>query len=115
MVSPSNLTEIPGSDESNRMVSKANRGWFGLMPVLILLASCATQKVSQIPAEAVFCSDPRPQICTMDYRPVCATRDNGRQCLTTPCDSSENATYANACGACSDARVLYHLEGACSE
>jgi hypothetical protein len=85
----------------------------GLVPVIFLLMSCATQNPVQVPANAVQCTDPRPQICTMDYTPVCATRDNGTRCATTPCDNTEMATYANACGACSDPAVIYHQPGAC--
>lgn len=51
----------------------------------------------------------------MDYRPRCATRDNGVRCITAPCVSIETATYANACSACADAKVFYHVPGACDE
>ena len=74
-----------------------------LLP-LSLLAGCAALEGGTLPPGAVACSDPRPQVCTMDYTPVCAMRDSG-----------EAATYANACGACADQRVIYHLPGACAE
>ena len=80
---------------------------------LVLLVSCATHRVDQIPLDAVQCTEPRPEICTMDYTPVCATRDNGTRCATTPCESTETATYANACSACADPAVMYHLPAAC--
>jgi hypothetical protein len=57
--------------------------------------------MSQLGA-ANICTDPRPQICTMEYLPVCAT-------LT---DASAN-TYASGCSACSDARVESWVEGEC--
>ena len=50
----------------------------------------------------LVCADPRPQACTMDYRPVCATLADG-----------STATYANGCGACADAAVVAHRPGAC--
>lgn len=81
----------------------------------LLLGACAASDGGGMPANAVECSEPRPQVCTMDYTPVCATRDNGTRCVTSPCASSETATYANACGACSDARVYYHVPGACAD
>ena len=84
-----------------------------ILPGCVLLVSCATHRVEQIPPNAVQCTDPRPQICTMDYTPVCATRDNGTGCTTTPCESTETATYANACMACADPAVMYHLPAAC--
>ena len=65
-------------------------------------------------AGAVECKDPRPEMCTQDYRPVCATRDNGVRCVTTPCDSTETATYSNGCMACADPAVYYYIEGACN-
>ncbi|MFT5453290.1 MAG: hypothetical protein ACI9N9_002796 [Enterobacterales bacterium] len=51
------------------------------------------------------CTNPRPEICTMDYKPVCAARGTGARCITTPCPSTEKATYSNGCTACSDAKV----------
>ena len=74
-----------------------------ILPWLLLLTSCATPTDATIPANAVQCTDPRPQVCTMDYTPVCASRDA----------TGEMATYANACTACADITVMYHQPGAC--
>lgn len=82
---------------------------------LLLASACATQNAGQMPADAVRCTEPRPQICTMDYTPVCATRVDAIRCVTTPCPSTEMATYANGCGACADATVTYYQPGACDE
>lgn len=79
-----------------------------LLPGLLLLTSCATPTDRQIPASAVQCMDPRPQICTMDYTPVCASH-----CITTLCEAPVMKTYANACGACADPAVNYHQPGEC--
>ena len=51
---------------------------------------------------ATVCEEPRPQVCTMDYRPVCGTLADGSV-----------KTYANGCGACSDANVTSWVEGEC--
>jgi hypothetical protein len=51
-----------------------------------------------------LCEEPRPQICTMDYRPVCGTLSDGSV-----------KTYANGCGACGDANVVSWVEGECPE
>lgn len=59
------------------------------------------------------CTDPRPEMCTREYRPVCAVRDTGIRCITTPCDSTEEKTYGNACDACSDPKVHGHRPGEC--
>ncbi|MFO7606249.1 MAG: hypothetical protein R6W72_08120 [Desulfurivibrionaceae bacterium] len=63
--------------------------------------------------EKVICTEPRPQVCTMEYDPVCATRDTGEKCLNTPCDNTEEATYSNGCVACADQRVFSYRPGSC--
>ena len=76
---------------------------------LLLIGSSACSQLSSTGDEQsealVFtqcAAGPRPQICTMDYRPVCATLDNG-----------EVAEYANGCGACADENVAGWVEGQC--
>jgi len=64
---------------------------------------------------AVECKEPRPEMCTQEYRPVCATRDNGVRCVTTPCDSTETKTYSNGCMACADPAVYFYYPGACAD
>jgi hypothetical protein len=54
--------------------------------------------------ERTVCTDPRPQVCTMDYRPVCGQLDDGSA-----------KTYANSCNACSDASVVDYTDGTCME
>ncbi len=51
-----------------------------------------------------ICTDPRPQVCTMDYRPVCGERTDGSR-----------KTYSNGCTACSDQQVIGYVEGECKE
>ena len=72
----------------------------------LMLAACTTSAVdkSMPPAGATVCVDPRPQVCTMDYRPVCGTHMDGSA-----------KTYSNGCGACSNPEVVYWIEGACPE
>ena len=76
-----------------------------LFGALIALPACAEQPPPPRPAPPpgqVTCTDPRPQMCTRDYRPVCGTkRDGSRQ------------TYGNGCGACGDAAVVSHVPGPC--
>ena len=60
------------------------------------------------------CEEPRPEMCTREYRPVCALRDTGIRCVTMPCPSTEWKTYGNACSACADADVIGHVAGACN-
>jgi alkaline phosphatase D len=48
------------------------------------------------------CPEPRPQVCTREYRPVCAQLRDG-----------SFKTYSNGCSACSDPAVTGYREGAC--
>ena len=57
---------------------------------------------AQSAGAATVCEEPRPQVCTMDYRPVCGTLAGGSV-----------KTYANGCGACGDASVTSLVEGEC--
>jgi hypothetical protein len=85
--------------------------------VLILtsaLFACSSQPLPEPQNALTECTEQRPQICTMDYRPVCATRDTGVRCVTTPCPSSEQKTYSNACGACSDPAVIGYIADECA-
>lgn len=63
----------------------------------------------------VECTEPRPEICTREYMPVCAVRDNGVRCITTPCDSTETQTYGNKCDACADKEVYGYTVGECKQ
>jgi len=82
-----------------------------LISVLCFQAQATEPQVKQ----SIACQEPRPEMCTMDYKPVCATKDNGVRCITTPCDSTDFVTYSNACSACSDAKVYAYQAGACPE
>jgi hypothetical protein len=79
---------------------------FLLVTLGLLLGGCASTTTSSsmqpMSAVAQVCEDPRPQSCTMDYRPVCGTSAGG--VLTT---------YSNGCGACANAAVTSWTEGAC--
>ena len=48
------------------------------------------------------CTEPRPQMCTMDYRPVCGVSNDGSR-----------KVYGNACGACGNAEVVGFSDGEC--
>jgi hypothetical protein len=52
--------------------------------------------------DLIICEDPRPQICTREYDPVCATREDGSV-----------KTYSTGCTSCSDARVTGYKPGKC--
>ena len=84
-----------------------------VISVTLTLSSCTAQESSADIGEATICEDPRSQICTREYRPVCGARDNGTRCVRAPCPSTDLKTYGNACVACADPAVLYHTPGAC--
>ncbi len=83
----------------------------------VMLYGCAAtpESPADISDIETRCGDPRPEMCTREYRPVCALRDTGVRCVTTPCPSTEWKTYGNACDACADADVIGHLPGACED
>ena len=53
--------------------------------------------------EPIPCQDPRPEICTMHYDPVCGALEGGSK-----------KTYSNACAACSDRAVTGYTENPCA-
>ncbi|MBE9540348.1 MAG: hypothetical protein IMF06_14790 [Proteobacteria bacterium] len=69
----------------------------------IILTACANGPVSE-PASppGTACTDPRPQVCTMEYNPVCATLAAGG-----------SKQYASPCNACADDAVSAYLQGPC--
>ena len=69
---------------------------------ILFLAVLLLASMSAAYADTVKCTEPRPVACTMDYTPVCATRDD-----------NSTATYANGCGACSNANVVSYVAGSC--
>lgn len=91
---------------------------------LLLFAACSTTQTpepepfqpepsTQPSVPISYCPEQRPEVCPLMYRPVCATRDNGVRCVTTPCDSSEQVTYPNGCAACADKRVFSYTPEHC--
>ena len=69
---------------------------------LVMCTGCPAS--SGVPAGLEACADPRPEICTQHYDPVCATREDGSR-----------ATYSNGCMACADLHVTGYVAGACPE
>ena len=81
----------------------------------LMAVACVQTKSTPQPAEAgwIECKMPRPEMCTMEYRPVCAVKDTGIRCVTTPCPSEEHKIYGNACSACTDPKVMGYHVGEC--
>ncbi len=54
--------------------------------------------------DLILCEEPRPQICTREYNPVCATLQDG-----------STITGSTGCTSCSDPKVVGYKMGACSK
>lgn len=48
------------------------------------------------------CPEPRPELCTMNYLPVCAQRKD-----------NTFRTYSNGCTSCTDTEVVGYRDGEC--
>lgn len=70
-------------------------------PFLFFLTKAELAEES-MPVAGGACADPRPQMCTQEYRPACGLRRDGSR-----------KTYGNACGACADSEVVSQSAGAC--
>ena len=68
------------------------------MVCLWLLSACAATP------DENRCTEPRPQVCTMQYAPTCGVLQNG-----------ERKTYSSPCNACADDQVVAREPGACPE
>lgn len=81
---------------------------FTLGALFLMTATCSMAQKGMAQTEtvdktdAVECKDPRPQICTMDYTPVCGLHKD-----------HSTKTYSNGCGACSNANVISWRKGEC--
>ena len=74
-----------------------------LTTATLVLSGCVNNSAPESTATAgTQCAEPRPQVCTMEYNPVCATLVAGG-----------SRQYASGCNACADDAVASHLLGPC--
>ena len=77
-----------------------------VIPALIMVTGLALAGCNSSPPAPVMsgtqCSEPRPQVCTMEYAPVCATLAKGG-----------TADYSSGCNACADDAVSSYEQGQC--
>lgn len=71
------------------------------LAAFLVLGACATRPEMALVTQ---CQAARPQVCTMEYDPVCARLIAGGR-----------KTYASPCNACADDAVGEFLRGACPE
>lgn len=82
---------------------------FLMISLCLLITSCALNAKLAVDNDSshkaqVKCTQPRPEVCTREYMPVCATvKGNGTK------------TYSNGCTACSDLRVVSYVPGECGD
>lgn len=69
---------------------------------LLVLGACASPPPKT--GTVTQCTQPRPQVCTMEYNPACATLTSGGQ-----------KEYASACNACADDAVAGYQPRPCPE
>jgi len=92
-----------------------------MITTIILVASCISTKTKESPQKVIKpvtyqkCTKPRPQVCTREYKPVCATIDADIRCIKSPCPSTKKRTYATACTACADPKVYGYVVGLCGK
>ena len=90
-----------------------------ILSVSFFCISCSVSVMSKTEKQHIdsnvfiMCKEPRPEICTREYKPVCATKSTGVMCVTTPCPSTEEKTYATGCTACADPKVIKYKQGQC--
>ena len=83
-------------------MQRGKRWPFAVLMATGLWLGCS-RSTPDVAAGQTACTDPRPEACTRDYVPVCATlKDGGTR------------TYSNGCSACADAAVTGHRPGECS-
>ena len=82
--------------------SNLQRRYFFLV-MMVSLSGCANS-IEKPQSPVTECEDPKPQICTMIYDPVCGMTSDGLR-----------KTYASGCSACSDAGVTGYEKGECSK
>ena len=78
-----------------------------LAALSLLSVSCATYDEKNDMNEPgaldlILCEEPRPQICTREYNPVCGSFKDG-----------STKTGSTGCTSCSDPEVVGYIMGAC--
>jgi tetratricopeptide (TPR) repeat protein len=93
------LTPVPTSGTDISIVGTIHD--YQMRPFRLLMRNAELAQES-LPVAGGPCADPRPQMCTRDFRPACGVRRDGSR-----------KTYGNACSACADSEVLSQAAGAC--
>lgn len=101
------LNSAPGDHTAQRTAQRSAWLFAGAVFMNTGLVGCATPVDPPLPAESQavdVCTEPRPQVCTTLYAPVCAVHRDGHE-----------ETLASACNACAIDTVQTHRPGRCEE
>ncbi|MEH6582707.1 MAG: hypothetical protein V7754_12280 [Halioglobus sp.] len=72
-------------------------------PLAVLFVSGCGINQQPTPSMVTHCETPRPQVCTMEYVPVCAYPLAGG-----------TKEYSSGCNACADEAIAVYIPGPCS-
>jgi hypothetical protein len=73
-----------------------------VITILFVSACGSTQQPHSGEVKLTECPELRPEMCTMDYNPVCGNLSD-----------ATFKTYSNGCNACSDSKVISYSQGEC--
>ena len=76
--------------------------WLLIASILSVSACSSTHQANSNNMKSNKCPEVRPEMCTMEYDPVCGRLSDGSL-----------KTYSNACNACSDQQVSSYDPGEC--
>ena len=76
-----------------------------ILVLLLIVYACTSLDKTLEDSTLTLCLDPRPEVCTMDFRPVCGLR----------ADNSVIRTFSNACMACSELETMAYIDGECDK
>jgi hypothetical protein len=71
-----------------------------LLSILFMVTACSSSAKQTIAEN--MCKEPRPEVCTADYVPVCGIHKDGT-----------SKTYSNGCSACSHKEVVGYNADVC--
>jgi hypothetical protein len=75
-----------------------------LLTTLLLLGACsANPPIASLNNTTATCAEPRPQVCTMEYDPVCGQLAAGT-----------HQDYSSPCNACAHDEVRAYRRGSCA-
>lgn len=85
-----------------------NRRFVLLVLMSLFIVACAASSNEKYDInepgalDLILCEEPRPQICTHEYKPACAKFIDGH-----------SKTYATGCNSCTDKAVVGYTAGSC--